>query len=159
MATSQVLDKFSTSAALTITLASLATSTTGVGRQSTMVDNSTTRYSDLLIYVKLTQGTTPTGSKAAYIYLIRSDKDAGTAHRSDAAGASDAAWTRLNARLIATIPNKASPSTGDVLWGEFLVSRPGPEWGIGVVHDTAVNLNSTGSNSYIRWIGLTVESQ
>lgn len=155
----EIKDKFSTSAALTITLASLASSTSGVGRQSTLVDNSTTRYQDLLVYVKLTQGTTPTGSKAAYAYLIRSDKDATTPHRTDGAGASDAAWTALNARLVGVLRNKTSPATGDVLYGEFAISAPGPEWGIAIVHDTGVALNATAGNHWVRWIGRNPESQ
>lgn len=156
---SAILDKFSTSAPLTITLASLASSTVGVGRQSTIIDNTTTRYRDLLLFFKFTLGTTPTGSRAAYVYLIRSDKDATTPHRSDNAGPTDAAWTAQYARRIAVIPTKVSPSTGDVLMQEVEVSRPGPEWGIGIVHDTAVNFNGTGTNFWVRWIGLNPESQ
>ena len=130
----EIKDKLSTSAALTITVASLAD---GSGRQSTLVDNATDRYQDLLVYVKLKTGTSPTGNKTCDIYLIRGDDDATTEHLSDGAGASDAAITPLNAQLIGTVKTKASPSTGDVLDGEFLVHRPGPTWGIAIVNPSA----------------------
>jgi hypothetical protein len=154
----EITDKFDSSAALTITLASLASSTAGVGRQSAIVDNTTNLYQDVLVYVKITQGTSPTGDKGVYVYLIRDDNH-GTNHRSDGAGASDAALTVLNAAFIGAMRNKSSPSTGDVLYGEFLVHRPGPKWGVAVVHDTAVNLNSTGSNHWVRFVGLNPEVQ
>lgn len=156
---SPILDKFSTSAAMTITVASLPSSLTGVGRQTTIIDNTTTRYRDLLLYFKFTLGTSPTGSRAVYVYLIRSDKDATTPHRSDNAGLTDAAWTAQYARRIAVIPTKLSPATGDVLLQEVEVSRPGPEWGIGIYHDTGVAFNGTATNHWIRWIGLNPESQ
>ncbi len=160
-APNEILDKFSASAAMTaITIASLTSSTAGVGRQSTIEDNTTTRYQDLLIYVKITQGTSITGNRAVYVYLIRSDDIAsGTIHRSDGAGTTDAGLTILNAPLIGAMANKASPSNGDVLYGEFLVHRPGPKWGIAIVHDTVATLNATGSNHWVRWVGLDPEIQ
>src|SRR4051812_21154817 len=95
------------STALTITVASLATSTTGVGRQSTLVDNSTNRYGRVLVAVNIKLGTSPTASKAIYVYGIRSNKD-GTAIRDDGAGASDAGWTRQNAEYL-YYPNSRRP--------------------------------------------------
>lgn len=152
----EIKDKLTTSAALTITVASLAD---GSARQSTLINNATNRYQDLLIYVKLKTGTSPTGNKTCNIYLVRGDDDSGTEHLSDGAGASDAAITILNAQLIGTVKTKASPATGDVLYGEFLVHRPGPTWGIAVENNTGAALDSTGSNHWLRWIGLNPEVQ
>lgn len=154
----EIKDKFSASAALTITLASLATSTAGVGRQSTIIDNSSVKYQDILLFVKIKQGTSPTGSRGVYVYLIRDDAD-GTPYRSDGAGASDAGLTVQNAQLIGVLRNKTSPATGDDLYGEFLINRPGPKWAIAIVHDTGVNLDSTGSNHYARYIGMNPDVQ
>ena len=55
--------------------------------------------------------------------------------------------------------NKASPATGEIMYGEFLVRRPGPTWGIVIVQDTGKDLNVTGSNHWVRWIGLNPEVQ
>lgn len=158
MAVSEIKDKYGSPTALTITLANLASSIVGVGRQSTLVDNTTTRFSRLIVYVNIKQGTNPTGNKSVYIYLIRSDND-GTQHADDEAGASDAAITILNSQLIGVMRNKASPATGDVLKGSFVVDAPGPEWGIAIVHDTAVNLDNTGGNHWVRFIGINPEAQ
>jgi hypothetical protein len=159
MATNEITDRFDSSTALTITVSALASSTAGVGRQSTIVDNTANKYLDVLVYVKITLGTSPTGNRAVYVYLIRSDNH-GTIHQSDGAGASDAALTVLNAQLIGTITDKSSPATNDILWGEFLVHRPGPKWGIAIVHDTGVNLKTeAGTDHWVRFVGLNPDIQ
>jgi hypothetical protein len=71
----------------------------------------------------------------------------------------DAGLTVLNARVIGRLVNKASPSTGDVLQGEFLIDKPGPSWGIAVVHDTGANLDATGGNHAVRWVSVDPEIQ
>ena len=65
----EIKDKYGSTTALTISLASLASSTSGVGRQSTLVDNSTSKYQDILVYVKIKQGTSPTGSRGVCVHL------------------------------------------------------------------------------------------
>ena len=157
---SEIKDKFAASTALTITLASLATSSTrDAARQSDIVDNTTNRYQKILVYVKLKQGTSPTSARGAYVYLIRDDNN-GTNHRTDGAGASDAALTVLNAQLLGVINNKASgAATGDNIYGEFMIDSPGPKWGIAIAHDTGVNLDSTGGNHWARYVGLNPEMQ
>jgi hypothetical protein len=144
------------STAMTISLGSLASSTAGAGRQSTMVDNTTTRFGRLLVFVKIKQGTSPTGSRGAQVYLVRGD---GSGNRDDAAGASDAALTVLNAQPIGALVNKSSPATGDVLSGWFVVENPGREFGVAIVHDTGVNLDATGGNHDVRYVGINPEVQ
>lgn len=141
--------------AMTITLASLASSTAGVGRQSDLISNTTARYQSVEVFVKIKLGTSPTGNKFVYVYGIKGD---GTT-RSDAAGGTDAAITVLSSELLAAMPDKASPSTGDVLTGVFWFENPGPEWGIAIVHDTGINLDSTGGNHSIGYIGHNPEVQ
>lgn len=141
--------------AMTITLASLASSTAGVGRQTTLISNTTARYQSVEVFVQIKLGTSPTGNKFVYVYGIRGD---GTT-RSDGAGATDAAITVLSSELLAAMPDKASPSTGDVLIGVFWFENPGPEWGVAIVHDTGVNLDSTGGNHVIGYIGHNPEVQ
>lgn len=154
----EIKSKYSTSAALTITLASLASSTASVGRQSTLIDNTTNRFQKVVIYAKIKLGTSPTADRNVTFYLIRTDND-GTEHRTDGAGTTDAALTVKNAQPIGSLYVGNSPATGDVLLGEFVVEDPGPEWGVAVVHDTGVNLDSTGSNHWVRYIGINPEVQ
>ena len=145
-----VLENFGSTTALTITLGSLASSTTSVGRQTTEVDNTTTKAPRAFISAKITLGTSPTANTAVYFWGIRND-NAGTAVRDDGAGASDAAWTRKSAKLIGVLYTGASPSTGDVLTGVFVMDNPGKKFAVGVTHNTGVALNSTGSNHVLAY--------
>lgn len=154
----KILPFFDTEGTFTITLASLASSAVGVGRQSTMIDNSLLRYRKVHIFGKITQGTSPTGSTAVYVYKIKGDKN-GTAYRSDGAGASDAAITVLNSKVIEVGSNLAAPSTGDVIWIDCIIEDPGPEFGICVVNSTGVALNATAGNHYLRYTGEDPEVQ
>lgn len=144
-----ILPLESASAALTVTLASLASSAAGVGRQSTLIDNTTNRYQRLFLYAKVKLGTSPSAGLVT-VYLIRDD---GAGNRDDGAGASDAGLTVLNAVPVLSLATKASPATGDVLQGSVLVEDPGPKWAVAVVQNTGVALDSTGGNHAITWVG------
>jgi hypothetical protein len=137
----------------TITLASLASSTTGVGRQTTLVDNTTNKYLAAQVELKITMGTTPTANTLVYVYLIRYDN---TAIADDGAGASDAGWTQINAPLLGTI--LCSAATSNVAYyGVFntgFLGELGPKWGIGIVNSTGAALNSTEGNHGYSWIGI-----
>ena len=138
-----------TSPTFTITLLSLASSVVGVGRQSTMIDNSTDNRGAAIVTLRLRTGTTPTINRTFKVYLIQSDDSTGsTVIRSDGAGASDAALTIVNARLLGTM-RMNSASSGQDFTGSFdtwLIAPLGLEWGRAIVHDTAVNLDGTEAN-------------
>ncbi len=153
----EIESSFSASTAFAITLASLASSTAGVGRQSDMVDNTTTRYGRVLVYLKITQGTNP-ATGGVSVYLLRGDNHA-TPHRADGAGASDAALTVLNARLIGYFVNDAAPATGEVIYGECVIDEPGPKFGVCIVQSTTVNLNAVEANHWVRYVGINPEIQ
>lgn len=153
----EIKDKFTSSAALTISLASLADA---AGRQSTLIDNGTARYGRLIIYLKIKTGSSaPTANSVCELYLLRGDKGTGTEHVTDGGGQSDAALTVLNAELIGVVRCKSLPSAGDVLYGEFAVDDPGPKWGVAVVNRTGQALDSTGSNHWVRYVGVSTEVQ
>jgi len=154
----------SSSSALTITLASLANSTSGVGRQSTLVDNSSTRYGLILLAINIMTGTTPTAGGSIKNYALRSD-GAGTAIIDDGAGASDAAWTQLNAdycyRPESGLPAIFYPTTTSNVAqkGNFVLPVPGPGWGVGVVNSSGAALHATGGNHVLTYRGLNPEIQ
>jgi hypothetical protein len=145
-----ITSKFGTSTAMTITLASLASSTTGVGRQATMVDNSSDLGQMIRVYFKVTTGTSPTANRTIQFYLITADLTSSPNIITDGAGASDAGLTVVAAPLLYTIPTTST--SNQTYQGSFLIRNPGVSWGIAVVHDTAVNLNSTGSNHALRYV-------
>lgn len=135
--------------AITITLASLASSTTGVGRQSTFIDN-TDNAQFVRVYFDITTGTSPTANKSIQFYLLTRDDHSSPNISTDNAGSSDAGLTIVSASLINVVQTS---STSDTHYrGSFLIRNPGISWAIGIVHDTGVNLNATGGNHILRYV-------
>jgi len=140
-------------AAMTITLASLASSTSGVGRQSTLVDNTANLYKSALVHAKITVGTSPTANTFIYVYLIRYDN---SAVGDDGCGANDAGLTVINSPLLGTILVPATTSN-TAYYGVFDTSFLGPlgsKWGIAVVNSTGAALHATGGNHTVNFVGI-----
>lgn len=149
----EIQAKFGAATAMTATLASLASSTAGVGRQTDMVDNSTVKAPKIRVIGKVTTGTSPTASRAIYIYLLTGD---GTL-RTDGAGATDAGLTVVSARLVKAIPTSSTSNTTYSF--DFVIDDPGSEWGLAVVHDTGVALHATAGNHALRYQTIIPEVQ
>lgn len=149
-----VSEALGTPTALTITLASLASSAVGVGRQSTLVDNTTDLFLSLEIFLNIMVGTTPTAQSLIYIYLIRQN-NAGTPIADDSAGTTDAGITIINAQLIGVIAVPATTSNTpykksiDVTFTGVIPAK----WGIAVVNASGVALNATGGNQVASFTG------
>lgn len=153
----EIKAKLGASAALTITLASLASSEAGVGRQSTMVDNSSALAQLVHVFFKVTTGTGPTTGRSINFYLVKRDNHASPNIATDNAGGSDAALTVVTADLVYSVP---TDNTSDKTYrGSFVIPNPGPSWGIAVVHDTGVNLNATAGNHELRYVTENPEVQ
>lgn len=146
----EIKELFSATSGFTITLSGLASSTSGVGRQSNMVDNSVARASRVFVFVKAQQGSsTPTSARGVYVYGIRGD---GT-YRDDGAGAVDAPFTGINSPLLGVLANKAAgAATGDYVQGWMVFDNPGKEFGIAISHDTGVNLGTTEANHAYKYV-------
>jgi len=150
--------------ALTISLASLATDANLLaGRESTAVDNTTNEDLDHLVSGVIMVGTTPTANTLiqvwAYSYHTISS---GTPTYPDVFDGTDSAETITNTGVkfallrpvasidvIATTSNVGyyfPPTSIANLFGQM------PQfWGIFVVHNTGVNLNSTAGNHVIHY--------
>jgi hypothetical protein len=153
----EIKAKLGTTTQLTITLASLASSTALVGRQSTMVDNTTNLYQLVHLYARITTGTTPTTGKGIYMYLLKADKATSPNVATDNAGASDAAITIVTAQQLGGVVVDA---TSDKAYRfDAVLYNPGPSWGIAIVQDSGVNLNSTAGNQAIWYVGENPEVQ
>lgn len=137
----------------TLTLASLASSTVGVGRQATMVDNTSNLYLSAEVSLNIKVGTTPTAGSQIYVYLIRSNND-GTAIADDNAGASDAAWTQVNAVQlgIMTVLDATSNANYRKTFDTSFLGTLGPKWTIGIVNSSGAALNA--SEGAYSWIGV-----
>jgi len=156
--------------ALTITLASLATSATLItGRQSTVVSNATNKYVDVILSGQVTVGTTPTTAKTIAVYVFAPLKIASSTASYPIAtttqlGVSDAAATfeidQLNSlRLAGSMGNIATSDRAYSLEPVSIASLFGGvmpiTWGIYVAHNTGVNLNSTAGNHWFHYTGIT----
>jgi hypothetical protein len=155
------------STAITITLASLATTSADppVGRESAEVLQSTDLAEDVLLDGKITTGTSPTASRRIRIWAYAAASDGSTVRRAGGATGSDAGLTPVNNyrtafALVHWIDTTATSnqeyrfagiSLRQAFGGLFLPAR----WGLFVDHNTAVNLNSTASNHEIRYTLLT----
>lgn len=154
---------YGTPAALTMTLASLSSDTNLVaGRESTAIDNSTVDAIDAIVGGKVTTGTSPTANRQIEVWVYGSYD--GTSYSGGATG-SDANLTpqaKSLMRLLTVIPT-SSTSDQTYTWGPFSVAQAFGgamplEWGIYVVHNTGVNLNSTGGNHEVKYTSVKYES-
>lgn len=145
--------------ALTITLASLADATSA-GRESTVVDNRTNLFLDVLISAKIkTQNAGSIAApSAAFIYAYGTTDD-GTTYPDTVTGA-DAAITlnsptqlKLLGAIYAAAINtqyKGGPWSLAALFG----GRMPAEWGVVVVNDTGTALSATGTDHGVWYQGV-----
>lgn len=160
---------YAASAAYTITLASLATSSTLVaGRESNAVSNTTDKYLDYLIGGKVTTGTSPTGG-VIEVWAYGSEEDTPT--YPDVIDGTDSVETFTSRDIlvyglarIATIPVDTTSNRtywfapvslagafGRLVGGNIYVPKT---HGIFVAHSTGVNLHATGGNHAIWQTGV-----
>jgi hypothetical protein len=161
---------YASGAAVTITLASLASSSDfTAGRQSNEVDNTTNLYDDLLVSGKVTTGSSPVSPNQINIYVAAWDAQA-NAYPDVITGAGDAAKTFtsanvltgavkvLKALLIDSTSNRTyyySNESVAALFGGVLPQKVV----FFVSQDSTVNLNATGGNHAldiqgIQWQGV-----
>lgn len=146
---------YAASAAVTITLASLATSSTLVaGRASAEIVNTSNLHLDKLLTGKITVGTTPTANTVIEVWLIPKASDS-TYH--DAFNGTDANVTVTSRQHLLSygclVASMAVPATTSNVgyefdrWASAALGGPLPAaFQLFVTHNTAVNLNSTGGN-------------
>lgn len=160
MASGDISLKYGASATITITLASLATSSNRTAGQESNAVTTTAPITDYLVSGKVTTGTSPTVDKIidVWVYAELDDSHA----YPDVFDGTDSAETvtsenvRNSALRLACsirVDNTSdrtyyvAPFSVASLFGGVLPGR----WGLFVTHDTAVNLNATGSNHAFKY--------
>jgi hypothetical protein len=149
---------YATSSTFTLTLASLASSATA-GRECTAIDNSSNKYTDVHVQLKIQLQTgSPANDKAIYVYAYGSED--GSTYTDNATG-SDAAITLrdpTNMRIIGVIP---CPDSGGVVYESQPMSvaaafggKMPRAWGIVVRNYTGVTLHATEGNHAKKYTGL-----
>ena len=149
--------------ALTITLASLATDANLLaGRASTAIVNTSNLDLDHVVSGRITVGTSPTSGKAIEVWAYAPIQvSSGTPTYPDSITGTDANKTmtssnvkRAGLRLVQAITvDSTSDRTYPVAATSIaqLFGAMPPWWGLFVVHDTAVSLNSTAGNHYLNY--------
>ncbi len=163
MATNNVA--YSSFTPLTISLGSLATSSTFVaGQEATAISNSSNLYVDAIVTGKIRCGTTPTINTQILVYAVAA-LDA-TPTWPDVFDGTDSAETLTSVgvgqgflRLIATLNVDSTTSDRDYFFTTTLAQWFGGvlprNWTLFVTHNTGVNLNATGGNHVISYAGVT----
>lgn len=158
MAAGDTKIEYAASSNLTITLASLASDTNLLaGRESSEVVNTANLYVDYLLSGKITTGTSPTTARVIEVWVVGLLDDS---TYPDVFDGTDSAETITNAGIKNSICRLAASidttSTSDVVYffGPVSVAalfggRIPKKFVVFVTHNTAVNLNSTGSNHQI----------
>lgn len=156
---------YGSSAALTITLASLATSSTLLaGRESTAVVNTTNLYYDYQFGGFITVGTTPvaTGFIEIWSYAAQDDTPTYPSLVTSGITGSDAGATAVTAGVkqnaltpVASLAVDATTSNRQYNCAPlYLFNGCAPKrWGAWVAHSTNVNLNSAGGNHVLSYTG------
>jgi hypothetical protein len=156
----------------TITLASLATSSTLLtGRSGTAIDQKDSDDAiDALVGGLVTVGTTPTANTQIEAWLYGSFDDSiynesvtSATHTITGTDGGSALLSKATLRLMVVIPVTATTSNVGFKWGPYSVAQAfggivPVQWGVFITHNTAVNLNSTGGNHYVKHYPVKFES-
>jgi hypothetical protein len=149
---------FATSTALTISLGSLASST-NAGRESTAVDNTSNKYLDALVQVKIVLQTgTPSVDKSVYVYAYGSED--GSMYTDNATGSDAAITFRVPTAMvmIGAIPcpdaggvtYESQPMSVAMAFGGYLPRK----WGLAIRNYTGVTFSTTGGDHSATFTGI-----
>jgi hypothetical protein len=148
-------------AALTITLTGLATSSTLVaGRESTAVDNRSNVDEDHLVSGKITVGTSPTGGRIEVWAYAPISIGSGTPAYGKATGTDAAITFDSRNQLLSAMRPIWSTAVDAVSNREFYIPPTSireafgelpARWGIVVVHSSGVNLHATAANHALHY--------
>lgn len=159
MAAGDTKQDYASSSNLTITLASLASDTNLVaGRESTVIDNTSNKYPDYALSGFITTGTSPTVGRIIEVWLYAILDDTPTYPNVLTGSDSGRTFTNTSCKesgmvCAATMTVTATsdikypfaPRSVRTLFGGYMPKK----FGVFVVHNTGVNLNSTSGNHQI----------
>ena len=155
---------YAASADITITLASLASSSGRIaGRSSAAISNASNKYIDALVGGKITPGTTPAGGSVIEVWVYAAVDDTPTypdvIDGTDAADAFGDVYSKVSALRLAKaiLPDATSDQTYWIAPFSVAALFDGvmpQHWGIFVTHDTGVALNDTSGNHAFSYTGI-----
>lgn len=144
---------YGTPTSLTITLNSLAASAT-VGRQSSVVDNSSQKALDTVIQLSITVGTV-SGNKQILVYVAGSFDGGSTYSLSNGAnviGASDAAFTRVDPSCdgpakVLPVPSSSIAYICYLSVAQCFGGVMPDHWALVVFNDSGASLSGSGNSA------------
>jgi len=153
---------YAASAAVTITLASLAHHASWTtGRESNVIDNTSNKYVDALLAGKVTVGTGPTAYTTinVYVFALQDDSNYPDAMDGTDSGESVLDITGSYLRQVGIMYVGAATSDKTYYFGPVSVAQAfggvlPPKWGVYIAHNTGQNLNSTAGNHAVNYIGV-----
>lgn len=150
---------YGTSTAITCTLASLADSAT-VGRQSTVVDNTSNLYDDALLFIQVKTAGTLATPFAVYVYIFGSEDGTNYIADDGVIGATDAAYTvnaasNLKGPFIINTPVTAKIYATTVSVASCFGGIMPRKWGFVVVNDSGAALSATEGDHLKSYTGIT----
>lgn len=153
MATGDVLVQYPTAVAMTITLSTPLT--TGSARESTAVNNTSTKYDDALLSIKTKGQTGGTGVLEVWGY---SSLEKGTLTYTDGATGTDAAFTAANIKNSVYIGSVRMDAANSVQSGPFYLAsafggRLPPRWGIILKNSSGASMSTTAGDHLIEYQG------
>lgn len=156
MTTPTVQPVYASPTALTNAIQSLASSGTFVaGYESDLIDNTTTKYGDVIVSGKVTVGTSPTTGTQILIYIVPAIDPSGTTWPDvfDGTTSAETVTSAGVARGYSTLAKilDVDSTTSDRAYAYSFSIRNvlgymPQKCVLFTTHNTAVNLNSTGSN-------------
>ena len=165
MATQSIVPNYATPAAITLDLTSLGSSTDfTAGRESDAVDNSTTKYSDVLVSGSVAVGTTPTANTSIAVYAYAQHDDTptyqdvfdgtGSAETVTSAGILSGVLVQIGQMFVDSATSDRvyylRPTPVALHFGGHLPKR----WGLFVAHNTGVNLKSSSNSGNFKFTGI-----
>ena len=154
--------KYAASAAITCTLASLGNSAT-VGRQCTVIDNTTNLYDDALVTLSVKTAGTVAAPFAVSVYVFGSEDGTNFEQDDGVMGASDAAYTinagsNLRGPILINTPTTAKVYTKVFSIASFFGGTMPRKWGFVVVNNSGATFDTTEGNFIKSYTGITYTS-
>jgi len=163
-----ILTKYGSKTTLTASLASLASDTNLLtGIESSVIDNTTTGFFDIILSGKITTGTSPTSARSIQIWAIAADGGGTYPDVFDGTSSSETVTSSdIKGAICYYVRELATNNTSDRTYHFSGVSLRGVFGGclpsrivLFVTHNTGVNLNSTAGNHELSYFGEYPQAQ
>jgi hypothetical protein len=162
-----ILWKYGSTQTITAAIASLASDTNLLaGLESSIIDNTTDGFEDIILSGKATTGTSPTASRQIEVWAIAWDSNAWPDVFDGTSSAETITSADLKAALCKAVAIMPTNNTSDrayfftgvsakQVFGGVLPSK----FVLFIVHNTGVNLNATAGNHEFRYQGVYPQVQ